>query len=83
MNATSEASLKAVSPVRPVEPDLPTLPSYSAEVPTAAAVAWTEYLVDAFQRSVLFLELLRHRGNEEMEIRRGRWQPYCCSTMRC
>ncbi len=32
------------------------------------ATALPEYLVDAFQRSVLFLDLLRRRGNEEKEI---------------
>ncbi len=30
--------------------------------------SWPEYLTDALQRSVLFLELLRQRGNEEVEI---------------
>jgi hypothetical protein len=30
--------------------------------------ALPEYLIDAFQRSVLFLELLRERGNEQAEI---------------
>ena len=30
--------------------------------------AWPEYLLDAFQRSVLFLDLLRQRGDEEVEI---------------
>jgi hypothetical protein len=30
--------------------------------------AWPEYMVDALQRSVLFLDLLRQRGNEEIEI---------------
>ena len=30
--------------------------------------SWPEYTVDAFQRSVLFLDLLRQRGNEEIEI---------------
>lgn len=30
--------------------------------------AWLEYVLDAFQRSVLFLDLLRQRGNEEIEI---------------
>ena len=30
--------------------------------------AWPDYMVDAFQRSVLFLDLLRRRGNEEIEI---------------
>ena len=29
---------------------------------------WPDYMVDAFQRSVLFLDLLRQRGNEEIEI---------------
>jgi len=29
---------------------------------------WPEYMVDAFQRNVLLLELLRQRGNEEIEI---------------
>jgi hypothetical protein len=30
--------------------------------------AWPQYMVDAFQRSVLFLDLLRQRGNEEIDI---------------
>ena len=30
--------------------------------------AWPEYMVDALQRSILFLDLLRQRGNEEIEI---------------
>ena len=30
--------------------------------------SWPEYMVDAFQRSVLFLDLLRQCGNEEIEI---------------
>jgi hypothetical protein len=30
--------------------------------------AWPEYMVDALQRSVLFLDLMRQRGNEEIEI---------------
>ena len=40
-------------------------------MPTAAspvAAAWPNYLVDALQRCVLFLDLLRRRGNEEIEI---------------
>jgi len=39
--------------------------------PTAAGTliaSWQEYMVDAVQRSVLFLDLLRRRGNEEIEI---------------
>ena len=30
--------------------------------------AWPEYLVDAFQRSVLFFDVLRQRGNAQIEI---------------
>jgi hypothetical protein len=30
--------------------------------------SWPGYVIDAFQRSVLFLELLRQRGNEEITI---------------
>jgi hypothetical protein len=30
--------------------------------------AWPDYMIDSFQRSVLFLELLRERGNAEIEI---------------
>ena len=36
--------------------------------PGGAAFAGTQYVVDALQRSVLFLDLLRQRGNEEAEI---------------
>lgn len=36
----------------------------SASVPTS----WPDYLIDACQRGVLFLDLLRQRGNEEVEI---------------
>ncbi len=35
---------------------------------SGAALAGPQYLVDALQRSVLFLDLLRQRGNEEAEI---------------
>ena len=30
--------------------------------------SWPAYLIDACQRGVLFLDLLRQRGNEEVEI---------------
>jgi hypothetical protein len=39
--------------------------------PTASAdlmTALPEYLVDAFQRNILFLDILRQRGDEEVEI---------------
>ena len=47
--------------------ELPSSPLPHAAFGTAGA-AWPEYLVDAFQRSVLFLDLLRRRGDEEAEI---------------
>ena len=56
----------------------PTMDAIGLEVsapPTRAAAsignpmaAWLEYIVDALQRSVLFLDLMRQRGNEEIEI---------------
>ena len=33
-----------------------------------AVTAWPDYIIDAIQRSILFLDLLRRRGNEEIEI---------------
>ncbi|HUZ73058.1 MAG TPA: DUF3141 domain-containing protein [Stellaceae bacterium] len=47
---------------------LPFLPSRSAAASGTFMTAWPEYVVDAFQRSVLFLDMLRQRGNEEIEI---------------
>jgi hypothetical protein len=48
--------------------DLPVLSNPSA-VPSARLLAsWPEYAIDALQRSVLFLDLLRQRGNEQIEI---------------
>ena len=41
----------------------------ASPAPVAAIMtAWPAYLVDALQRSVLFLDLLRQRGNEQVEI---------------
>ena len=40
----------------------------SSSAPGDLATSWPKYMVDAFQRSILFLELLRQRGNEEIEI---------------
>ncbi len=47
---------------------LPTFPSGSKASSGNFMTSWSEYLTDALQRSVLFLELLRRRGNEEVEI---------------
>src|SRR5208283_3475774 len=46
----------------------PQLPNPFVTAPGNMMTAWPEYVVDAFQRSVLFLDLLRQRGNEEIEI---------------
>jgi hypothetical protein len=46
----------------------PAFPNYSAASSGNSMTAWPEYMVDALQRGVLFLDLLRQRGNEEIEI---------------
>src|SRR5271170_863267 len=43
-------------------------PKVSAAPAGNLAISWPEYMVDAFQRSILFLDVLRQRGNEEIEI---------------
>jgi hypothetical protein len=43
-------------------------PGNTGAQPSAYATAWPHYALDAFQRSVLFLDLLRKRGNEQEEI---------------
>ena len=43
-------------------------PKVSEASASNVAISWPEYAVDAFQRSILFLDLLRQRGNEEIEI---------------
>jgi hypothetical protein len=58
---------KAAPAVKPGGLELPSSPLPYAAFGTAAS-AWPEYMVDAFQRSVLFLDLLRRRGDEEAEI---------------
>jgi Protein of unknown function (DUF3141) len=44
------------------------LPAPAAAPAGAIMMAWPAYMVDALQRSVLFLDLLRRRGNEQVEI---------------
>jgi len=44
------------------------LPNRSPVTTSSFMASWPEYAVDAFQRSVLFLELLRQRGEAEIEI---------------
>ncbi len=44
------------------------VPQPAATFSTNLLTSFPEYMVDAFQRGVLFLDLLRQRGNEEIEI---------------
>ena len=50
------------------DPALPTVLNHAAASSSNFVTAWPEYMVDALQRSVLFLDLLRQRGNEQIEI---------------
>ena len=50
------------------DPRLPAFPLPGAAPFNGATAPLPEYLLDAIQRSVLLLDLLRQRGNEEIEI---------------
>jgi hypothetical protein len=47
---------------------VPALPIPTAVPFGKVMAAWPAYMIDALQRSVLFLDLMRQRGNEEIEI---------------
>jgi hypothetical protein len=64
MKIIDGAMSKAASATSPS----PIFPSLFATVSGNITTVWSEYMVDAFQRSILFLDLLRQRGNEEIEI---------------
>jgi hypothetical protein len=66
-NATDSAP-KTSPAISPFGVELPDFSKLAASVPGNIATAWPAYMVDAFQRSVLFMELLRRRGNQEIEI---------------
>src|SRR5665213_3597338 len=59
---------KPASTANPTGPEVPGLPELFAGCSGNGMTTWPDYMVDAFQRSVLFLDLLRRRGNEEIEI---------------
>ncbi len=59
---------KPASAASPLGIELLSFPKPSAASLGNPFTALPEYMVDAFQRSVLFLDLLRQRGNEEIEI---------------
>jgi len=44
------------------------VPQPAAAFSTNLLTSWPQYMVDAFQRGVLFLDLLRQRGDEEIEM---------------
>ena len=62
--------LRAVPEPNAPEPDAPepNTPEPDAMSARSAITAWPDYMVDAFQRSVLFLDLLRQRGNEAIDM---------------
>ena len=66
MPAVQRESNTADAPATPRE-TLSARPAPAA-LPSGVMAAWQEYMIDAFQRNVLFLDLLRRRGNEEIEI---------------
>ena len=59
---------KPASPISPLGLEWLAFPKLSAAASGNSMTSWPEYIVDAFQRSVLFLDLLRQRGNDEIEI---------------
>jgi hypothetical protein len=65
---THELTSKPASPMNPLGLEWPAFPKLSTAAAGISMTSWLEYMVDAFQRSVLFLDLLRQRGNEEIEI---------------
>jgi hypothetical protein len=65
---THELTSKPPSPMNPLGLEWPAFPKLSAAAAGNSMTSWPEYMVDACQRSVLFLDLLRQRGNEEIEI---------------
>ena len=68
MTTTNESLSTAALAKSALGVQLPTLSNPFATASGNITAALPEYLVDAFQRSILFLDLLRQRGNEEIEI---------------
>ncbi|HEY5225412.1 MAG TPA: DUF3141 domain-containing protein [Methylovirgula sp.] len=59
---------ESASAMNPFASGSSAIPISAAEFPKNSMTAWPDYLVDAFQRSVLFLDVLRRRGDEEVKI---------------
>ncbi|WP_204377988.1 DUF3141 domain-containing protein [Chromobacterium sphagni] len=62
------AASQAPSATLPSGVEPPAWPSPASVFSGRLAAAWREYALDAFQRGALFLDLLRQRGNEQIEI---------------
>ena len=68
MKVTDDLMSKPAAVMRPLSLELPAFPNPFVASCGNFITAGPEYLVDAVQRSVLFLELLRQRGNDQIEI---------------
>jgi hypothetical protein len=68
MKMTDESMSRAATALSPLGSGLQAFPSLCVTAPGNIMTAWPKYMVDALQRSILFLDLLRRRGNEEIEI---------------
>ena len=68
MKITGQSKTETVAANSAFGTQPPTLSVPFTAEPANMMAAWPEYMVDALQRSVLFLDLLRQRGNEEIEI---------------
>ena len=64
----TEARSNPSSAMEPPDSEVPGFPSQPTAVVGSFAASWQDYMVDAVQRGVLFVDLLRRRGNEEIEI---------------
>ena len=65
---THHSILTPPASINPFGIGSPAFPKPPATAFDNSMTSWPEYMIDAFQRSVLFLDLLRQRGNEEIEI---------------
>ena len=68
MKMADESKAASISATHPFGLAWPALAHPSAAPLGTAMAPGPEYMVDALQRCVLFLDLLRKRGNEEIEI---------------
>ncbi len=65
---THQPTSKALPAENPSAAESRAVPAIFAAPPGNVMNAWPEYMVDALQRSILFLDLLRQRGDEQIEI---------------